>query len=409
MRTIIFLHTTKSGSSREAIKAAEKLGYFTVLLTNSKNFIKQRVNFPDVHKMILVDLTNLQEIKETIESNQRQGLIIEGIVSFVDPFVSLAVELHEEYCNGCLSISAIKAMEDKTLTRELLKDLPCTPKFIKLNGTEFEESLSTITEHLSYPLMIKSPFSTASRDVFKVENDCELKKSVKLLSRRYPDVTILIEEYLDGPQYLVETVVVNEEIHIIAIFQQELVNLERFIITGYNLLNEIDQEFYETIEGAVKNIIETLELKTGACHLEIRIVENEVKLIEINPRISGAAMNRMIEIAYGINLVEETLKIQLGMTPNLTRKWEKHLFTEYIIVSTSGILEKVTGKKRALLCPGVEEVYIKPKKDTFLSPPKSMGQRYGYVIATGLSSDLAKKNAKAAAKEIRFHLKRVMK
>ncbi|MGE7667812.1 ATP-grasp domain-containing protein [Ureibacillus composti] len=409
MRTIIFLHTTKSGSSREAIKAAEKLGYFTVLLTNSKNFIKQRVNFPDVHKMILVDLTNLQEIKETIESNQRQGLIIEGIVSFVDPFVSLAVELHEEYCNGCLSISAIKAMEDKTLTRELLKDLPCTPKFIKLNGTEFEESLSTITEHLSYPLMIKSPFSTASRDVFKVENDCELKKSVKLLSRRYPEVTILIEEYLDGPQYLVETVVVNEEIHIIAIFQQELVNLERFIITGYNLLNEIDQEFYETIEGAVKNIIETLELKTGACHLEIRIVENEVKLIEINPRISGAAMNRMIEIAYGINLVEETLKIQLGMTPNLTRKWEKHLFTEYIIVSTSGILEKVTGKKRALLCPGVEEVYIKPKKDTFLSPPKSMGQRYGYVIATGLSSDLAKKNAKAAAKEIRFHLKRVMK
>ncbi|MBM7609927.1 biotin carboxylase [Lysinibacillus composti] len=408
MRTIIFLHTTKSGSSREAIKAAEKLGYFTVLLTNSKNFIKQRVNFPDVHRMILVDLTNLQEIKKTIESNQRQGLLIEGIVSFVDPFVSLAVELHEEYCNGCLSLNAIKAMEDKTLTRELLKDLPCTPKFIKLNGTEFEESISTITEHLSYPLMIKSPFSTASRDVFKVENDRELRKSVKLLTRRYPDVMILIEEYLDGPQYLVETVVVNEEIHILAIFQQELVNLERFIITGYNLLNEIDQDFFETIEGAVKNIIETLELKTGACHLEIRIVENEVKLIEINPRISGAAMNRMIDIAYGINLVEETLKIQLGMEPNLTRKWEKHLFTKYIFVSTSGILEKVTGKKRALLCPGVEEVYIKPKKGTFLSPPKSMGQRYGYVIATGDTSELAKENAKNAAKEIRFHLNRSM-
>ncbi|MDM5333732.1 hypothetical protein QUF56_10885 [Ureibacillus composti] len=132
MRTIIFLHTTKSGSSREAIKAAEKLGYFTVLLTNSKNFIKQRVNFPDVHKMILVDLTNLQEIKETIESNQRQGLIIEGIVSFVDPFVSLAVELHEEYCNGCLSINAIKAMEDKTLTRELLKGMVPRPTFVEL-------------------------------------------------------------------------------------------------------------------------------------------------------------------------------------------------------------------------------------------------------------------------------------
>lgn len=31
MKTIIFINSNKNGSSREAIKAADKMGYFTIL------------------------------------------------------------------------------------------------------------------------------------------------------------------------------------------------------------------------------------------------------------------------------------------------------------------------------------------------------------------------------------------
>ena len=58
MRTIVFIETNKSGSSREAIKAAERLGFFTVLFTNRQKFIQQRTEFPEVHQMILVELSN---------------------------------------------------------------------------------------------------------------------------------------------------------------------------------------------------------------------------------------------------------------------------------------------------------------------------------------------------------------
>ena len=39
MDTIVFIETNKSGSSREAIKAAEKLNFFTVLLTKKQNLL----------------------------------------------------------------------------------------------------------------------------------------------------------------------------------------------------------------------------------------------------------------------------------------------------------------------------------------------------------------------------------
>ncbi|GIO25393.1 ATP-grasp domain-containing protein [Ornithinibacillus bavariensis] len=407
MRTIIFLHTMKSGSSREAIKAAEKLGYFTILLTSNEKFLKQRTEFPDVHRMILVDFSNVEGLRTTIKGFQSEGLIINAIISFVDPYMYLATKLHEEYCNKVLSIDAIKAMEDKILTREILKDSPFTPNFFKLNGMESEESLASISKHYSYPLMVKSPISTGSKDVIKVENDKELFDSVNLLARKYPNQSILIEEYLDGPQYLIETVVINGNIHIIAILEQEITQYERFIITGYKLLNEINKTLLLNIQQAVESIIKSFKMETGTCHLEIRIIQGQCKLIEINPRISGGAMNRIIEIGYGINLVEETLKISLGIPPNLTKKWKKPVFTQYVTISKRGILEKVTGKERASNLPGVQEVYVKPRKGRLLTPPISMGQRYAYIIATGYSSIQAKKNAKTAAKEIKFHLKPV--
>ncbi len=140
-------------------------------------------------------------------------------------------------------------------------------------------------------------------------------------------------------------------------------------------------------------------------HLEIRLTKNGWKLIEINPRVSGGAMNNMIEAAFGFNLVEETLKIFIGETPNITPKHRKYVYTQYVVINEKGILTKVTGKNKAKKLPGILEVYIKPKKGTLLMPPLSMGHRYAYVIATGTSMEEAKIRAKNAADEITFHLK----
>ena len=138
--------------------------------------------------------------------------------------------------------------------------------------------------------------------------------------------------------------------------------------------------------------------------LNYDLSKNGWKLIEINPRISGGAMNKMIQAAFGFNLVEETLKLYLGESPSIEPRCMNYVFTQYLIVSKKGILEKVTGKGRARKSPGVVEVYVKPRKGTNLIPPLSMGHRYAYVIATGASMEEAKKIAQNAANEIRFHL-----
>jgi biotin carboxylase len=146
-------------------------------------------------------------------------------------------------------------------------------------------------------------------------------------------------------------------------------------------------------------------MENGSCHLELRYHNKQWKLIEINPRIAGGAMNKMVKAAYGINLVEQILKVSLKEKPDLDKKFENYAFSQYIILSSKGILRKVTGKKRALRHQGVVEVYIKPRIGTYLHPPWSMGHRYAYVMAAGPTEESATQIAKTAAKEIQFHLK----
>ena len=421
MKTIIFVGTHKSGSSREALRAAERLGYYTVLYTDRPNFLQNRASFPDVHLMQLCDLNNLEEIKNDIRRLQTNGIVICAIVSFIEPYCYSACLLAEEFGVNRFSMQAINTMQDKILSRQILSKSPYNPSFMALEENAI--SLSDLPKVIkrSFPFILKLPHSSSSKDVFMINNPKEFKHYLKKISQKTEE-PILVEEFLDGPQYLVEVIVYQQKVHIIAVLEQEITHDMRFIVTGYNLLLDPSEDFYRTLKDAVESIVVEHGMESGACHLELRHVwrkrkvpmsknkawghlhERKWKLVEINPRISGGGMNRLIEIGLGLNLVEETLKFALGREPNLKARHKQHVFAQYVILSKTGILEKITGKQKASSSPGVQEVYIKPRQGTLLTPPLSMGHRYAYVIATGNSEESARKNAKFAASQIKFWL-----
>ncbi|MFG3614176.1 ATP-grasp domain-containing protein [Rummeliibacillus stabekisii] len=399
---MIFIETTKNGSSREAVKTAARLGFYTVLFTEKEKLLEQRKEFPDIMQMVHFNKMTEDLIRQQIIELQEQGKIIKTIISFVDPFVSLAAQLSNELCKSNISVEALKIMEDKTETRRALKENATTPIFEVFQPVD---NISTfIKKEHKFPLIVKSPMSKASKDVYLVKNRFELRKIMKKFLRIYPDQQILLEEYLDGPQYLVEVLVHKGKINIVAVFKQEITKELKFIVTGYAVQLNVKDDLYKKLSSTVESIMNDLKVANAACHLEIRYVNGNWKLIEINPRISGGAMNRMIEEAFGINLVEETIKLYLGDEPNVDRKHEKHLYTHYITINSVGRLLKVTGKKRAANEPGVREVYIKSRKKAVIRPPISMGHRYGYVMATGETLDEAKENALNAFKKIKFYI-----
>lgn len=404
MKTIIFLGLNKSGSSREAVKAAAQLGYYTVVFTNKKKQLQQRKEYIDVHRLTLLDIGDVERISEEIILLQQKGHEIVAITSFIDDHVYTASLLADRFTHNNLASDAILIMENKKETREFFKDKPYTPNFLLVKeGTLL--SIESLPTSLRFPVMVKVSNSTGSKDVIFNANKEELLQNLSILRENNPEEIIIIEEYMEGEQYLVEVLVVNEQIHVIAVIEQEITRGERFIITGYGVLAEVDPQLEKGINEIIHSIVSELALENGAFHLELRLTEDGWKLIEINPRISGGAMNKMIQAACGFSLVEQTLKLLIGETPLLEKQTNKFVFTQYVIVEDKGVLEKITGKNRAKKKAGVLEVYVKPRKGTKINPPLSMGHRYAYIIATGDTMEEAKKIAKEAAQEIEFHIR----
>jgi len=404
LKAIVFIGSNKSGSSYEAIKASEKMLYYTVLLTNQKAFLDKNINFQYVHLVKYADIGDIEQIKKIIDSLILKGLGIHAIVGFTDPYCHTAALLACEYGLKCFSSEAIYLMLNKIESRKILDGSPYTPFFYTIKGNDKPEK-KTVEKKL--PLVLKIPDSTGSKDVYKVHTYNRYEATLSEIRKDYPDEPVLAEKYLEGPQYLVETVTVDGKVNIVAIVEQKITFTGRFIVTGYKIITDMENNYYRSLKEAAVSIIDRHGLKDGPCHLEIRYAENEWKLIEANPRISGGAMNLFIETAYGINLVKETLKFALGLTPDFRYQHVKETYLQYVIVPKEGILIKVTGKNRAINCPGIEHVYVRPKKGSIIYPPISMGFRYAYVIATGDTDNNAMENAKYGASQIKFYLREI--
>jgi glutathione synthase/RimK-type ligase-like ATP-grasp enzyme len=393
---IIYIGTHQSGSSRDGIEAGKKLGYSTILFTNNGKFLRERELFPEVDEMIQVNLRQEEAIRKEISSLQQQGKKIACIISFFDAYVYLAAQLSNEFCGTGISLAPIIDCMDKTALRTKLNGKDYSSDFIKMEPPFSKEGVKTIP----YPFVLKSPVSNGSKDVLLIHDEEELIWGIKKLRRKKPS-TILLEEYLEGPQYLIEVVVKEGKPVIAVVVKQEINYRERFIVTGYSVS---PVHAHPSLVKKVAEIVNDLGFVNGSCHLEMRLVKKQWKLIEINPRISGGAMNKMIFEAYGLSVVEETLRVYLGKPHSIGPKWEKHIYTYYMTVKKMGKLLKVTGKNKAEEQEGIIDVYIKPRKGKILRPATSMGHRYGYVMAGGDSVEESEKLAKNASKYIHFYL-----
>ncbi|MDF2557907.1 MAG: ATP-grasp protein [Bacillales bacterium] len=400
MDTIIFIGTYKIGSSRDAIKAAKNLGYNIILLTSSRGYLKKRNTFPEVDEIIYVAKMNYNNLyKKCVEIKQR-GIHIKLCISFIDFNVSKAAKLSGRL-NLCeVSSEALFKMEDKTRIRQALIKHPSNPFYMVYNGQDSIESiLQECKPH--FPLILKPPVSHGSKDVFQINSDEEFYDKIDFLRKKYKS-SILIEQFISGTQYIVEVLVHKGVITIVAIIEQEL--NKNFVVTGYAYPAIMSEEDMQKLEDCVKSILETLELQTGSCHLEMRLSDGQWKLIEINPRMSGGAMNQIIYEGSGINLAKETIKLYLGEEPKVEYKPLQNVFAQFITVNTKGKLKMITGRIRASKYRGVKKVSVYARKGMIVRPPKSMGLRYGYVIASSSNAETAKAISKKAAKEIKFHL-----
>ena len=172
----------------------------------------------------------------------------------------------------------------------------------------------------------------------------EAKEHYKIMST-FPDIKgkfgseVLIQEYIGGTEYIVDTLSCNGEHMITDIWVYNKIRAEDGTL-AYDcakLIKDLEPGHSEMIRYAYK-VLDAVDMKWGLCHTEIKIDEKGPVLIETNARPIGLAMTApYLDEILGYHLTD--LAIEAYLNPKIFNRLKhrmyapkKHAIMKLIIV-----------------------------------------------------------------------------
>ena len=378
-RAVVVLPTTTYRAS-DFVAAAEALGIDLVVAS------EEPPPFDMGDAYLQIDCSDPQAAAAQVAS-LGDDVALDGVVAADDSGVVIAAMAGSVLGLQANPPDAAAATRDKAAMRRLLQaaEVP-QPRFTVIEpGVDHLGSI----ESLRFPLVVKPLDRSASQGVIRVDTIEELNTAVRRVREIISDVEgekpLLLESYVPGGEIAVEGLVNEGELTVLALFDKPATGdgpffPETIFVTPARLDERTQDECVRVAEAAVRG----LGLTHGPVHIEMRVDQDRVSIIEVAARSIGGLCSRSLNFGLmGTSLESLILRNAVGMDkPELRR--ESHASGVLMIpIPESGRLEAVQGLEDVRAIEGVTGVDLTIQPGTeVLAPPD--GDRYlGFVFARG--------------------------
>ncbi len=301
MKTVVFLDFDPLSSGVEAIRAAAEWRYHTVALTDRP--AATAAAFPHAHTVRQCRLDDLNEIRGLVSRLVLERFELCAILSFSAPYCVSAALLSKEY--GMLKkFNGTEKVCDKFLSQKSLRGTDYMP-FFRVTETS-SIMLKTVKE---MPLVLKP--LTVPGEGYLAQTVQQYRRVFASLREKYPDIPVIAEKYIDGPQYLAVTLTENGDTRILAMMKQDVD--KSLSVTGNRILPNDHSELIYSLKSTADDIIRLFGIKDGPCQLTLRRSGDRWKLTDAAPCAPSGEINALIEAERGVNPARETLKLALGL------------------------------------------------------------------------------------------------
>lgn len=159
-----------------------------------------------------------------------------------------------------------------------------------------------------YPCVVKPSKGVASEDVVLAGSREELLLHCKNIRARRPQAALVVEEYLAGELYTLETLGDGRIRHVLGGFRTELSPPPYFIEERLTWV----RAHPEPVVAQVLEQLDALGVGFGACHTEFVVREGRAHIIEVNYRAIGDQCDLLMAQSLDIPLFEHILRTHLG-------------------------------------------------------------------------------------------------
>lgn len=377
------------------IKKAHELGLYVIAADGNPNAI----GFKYADKAICVDITS--------EKKMLQIAIDENIDGVIHPCSEVSMNVMG-YINDQLNLSGISREQaiiatNKHLMRKAFEN-GNAPSPKSYNTLDSDNAWDIFINKFEISAILKPSRNSGSRGIAKVDRNIDKDEFQSLYDRALSeskDKSVLIEEFIEGPEFSVEIIVWNNQVNVLTITDKKTTGSPYFVELGHNQPSCYSQEIQFKIASAAVQGVKALGVNNCACHAEIKIQNDKAYIMEIGARLGGDFISTVLTpLSTGIDMVAAAINCSLGIEPNLNTDNKTNGVCIRYFTPKPGLFEKINN----IDCLKDKRVYEYEFYNTqighYVPEIKSSLDRFGHVIVMDKTSILAKQFAESIINNI---------
>ena len=358
------------------IKKAKSIGCYVIAVDGDE----KAVGLKYADKAICANITD-EEIMLKIARDER----VDGVIHPCSE-VSMSVmgRINDElHLSGITKEQAVCATNKHLMREAFEKGNAPSPKSILTENAE--DAWRRLQDEFTTDGILKPSRNSGSRGIAKVTRDMDkavFLKAYDTALNESRDKSVLIEQFIDGPEFSVEIIVWNGEVNVLTVTDKKTTGAPHFVELGHNQPSCFPKESVETLKAAAVAGVKALGVNNCACHAEAKLMDGKAYLMEIGARLGGDFIStELTHLSTGVDMVAAAINVALGLQPDLSEREEPKGVCIRYFCPTPGRLISVENTE-VLNDPRVymKEIYVK-EGDVIPEVTRSLSRR-GHVIVT---------------------------
>jgi argininosuccinate lyase len=374
VRSIVFIESNTTGTGEKFISSALSKGYNILFISVNPlkySFLKKMLIQPII--LDTSDIKVLEAYLKTISS-------IKAIISTSETYIQTASCLAELFSLCGTNPITIENCRNKYLLGKLLFKAGISN--INTCFVKTVDEVDRILKTMALPVVIKPNVGTGSIGVKLCKTYPEAIEHCEALKSDF-----LIQEYIAGEEYSAEIVMFNNKYYFLGITKKYLGPEPYFVEIGHDFPALIESELKESVAKILAQAMKVVGFDFGPAHIEFRILNGKIYIIEINPRLAGGMIPILIEQSYQIKLIDSLIELYTGneftFEPNACLATK----IKFILSDHEGYISKLNGFNEIKKQKNIVDAYSYKNIGDYITIKGDFSDRIGFVIAKGDNLD----------------------
>lgn len=243
-------------------------------------------------------------------------------------------------------------------------------------------------EGLVFPVIVKPRDNSGSRGVKLCRNQEELRVSIDEALENSKLDSVLVEEFIEGPEYSIEGLHHDGKSEVIQFTEKKTTEFPYNVELGHIQPANISEENQQKIREIVAKIGSALHFENCPSHTELKINERGIFVIETSPRLGGDYItSTLTPLSTGVNLEDELLKISLGVTVNPVPKAVQYSGVRFFSFEEGSVIKHIPNSEFVKTWPHVVDFSFNLKEGEKVNRITSSLNRYGHLTLTAGNRD----------------------